>query len=699
MNNEIYIRRKAQILIPKNKTGDISKKITTEHISNMQANLERLGYSLSKESIREVKKLRVDTFKDFYRKLIKNIRDVVGDYFIYKPMYPNFPDQVQKMSNLELYSNAAIHYFGDSIGEIFLPNYQVKKRRRLTEKTDLKFIKTGDKEDFESIFSNLFKSNASYSETDKSDIEKFIKSNKQLVWKLLPKEFTFRENKVFIASLLFKYTENPNKFLYKNITTATDVLRLAVAFSDGDISLSKPSKYKLKTKRERKILLELLNRCGETREDFLRYPEEWKRLGERLHPREFSRLYPKVNTSFAMVRGGDSYPTFNIELSKAKEAKNIKLLIELFKKRPGEFARQLDYLIRVYPGSQELIIKEFSFKLSEVSTKLIVEMIAHFSSRSKTKELRVFFPKGKMHRAYALENKLAPFSAEVIQRINSILESELISRFSKLDRLNNVFIDPLLRNYTVPLNQRAASKSLRTVAVGSKMNLPDSDTVRFFLYWKDGKTRTDIDLSILALGENYEFISTISYFNLKDYGAHHSGDITSAPNGASEFIDISIKKFKELNVRYVLMSINSFTQQAYKDLPICFAGFMSRKSPNSGEIFEPKTVNERFDLTSDTRIAIPLIVDLHERKVIWTDLALEKNPNYINNVSTNFAGISLMCRAMTNLEKPNIYDLIKLHAQARGTLVDNKKDADIVFGLDGDVTPYDTDIILSEYLK
>jgi hypothetical protein len=32
---------------------------------------------------------------------------------------------------------------------------------------------------------------------------------------------------------------------------------------------------------------------------------------------------------------------------------------------------------------------------------------------------------------------------------------------------------------------------------------------------------------------------TLAYYNLKNFGAHHSGDIVDAPKGAAEFIDIA----------------------------------------------------------------------------------------------------------------------------------------------------------------
>ena len=67
---------------------------------------------------------------------------------------------------------------------------------------------------------------------------------------------------------------------------------------------------------------------------------------------------------------------------------------------------------------------------------------------------------------------------------------------------------------------------------------------------------------------------------------------------------------------------------------------------------------------------------------------------------------------MVNMKKPDLYDLIALNVMGRGVLVDNREDADIVFDtalyLNNDtvenkrdkmvITPYDTELFMSEYL-
>ena len=152
-----------------------------------------------------------------------------------------------------------------------------------------------------------------------------------------------------------------------------------------------------------------------------------------------------------------------------------------------------------------------------------------------------------------------------------------------------------------------------------------------------------------------------------------------------------------MGVRYVIMSVNAYTQQPYCDLPECFAGWMSRAKPGSGEIFEARTVQDKVDLAADTRICLPAILDLQHREVIWTDLALTKQPLW-NNVENNRPGMGLMLQAMLNLVKPSLHTLFALHVDARGRRVEDRSQAETIFAADEGITPFDAPRILSEFL-
>lgn len=85
-------------------------------------------------------------------------------------------------------------------------------------------------------------------------------------------------------------------------------------------------------------------------------------------------------------------------------------------------------------------------------------------------------------------------------------------------------------------------------------------------------------------------------------------------------------------------------------------------------------------------------------KVIWTDIGLREMPHHSINVENNRKGMVLMGRAITSLAKPNLFDLFELHQQARGIKCDIIEEADVVFSLEAGITPFDIEIITSQYL-
>lgn len=692
MNNSIYIRRKNKLYIEKG-----SSSLPNEYLVGLMINIKSLGYTLSPNLQEIIKTISLEKLSIFYKKLIIDLKENVGANVEFMPMYPNFPDQVEKLSEEELYRNAIFHYFGDWIGKRFLPKYEKIKREPLKDNKNLKIIELGTKEEFNLIFTRLINSKTAISEVDRKDIQWFVKNYGQNIFRYLPNEIPSKENTAyFLGCLLLNNIEN-NELFNKHLKTATDVLRLATAISEGDISLAENSKFKKMSKKTRKQILQSLENFNNITEDMLRYKEQWKRLGEILHPFEYQKRFPKCYNSFDIIRNKKPFKSFNCVIERLILEGDTISATKVLKTRPGELARRLDKLVRTSKTPQS-ILEVFSEISSEISTLVLLQVHCHFKARSIKKELRVFFPKGNIGKLKAIEDSLPTLDPSICNNIVKICENALINKFKNKKSLGNIYIDEQLKNFNIPFAMRSASKALKTISRGSKILLPSGNTIRFFIYWKDGASRTDLDLSALALDKDSTFKTTIAYYNLKDFGGFHSGDITSAPNGASEFIDIDILKFVNSGIRYVVMSINSFTDQPYCDLPICFAGFMIRQFPNSGEIYDPLTVENKFDLTANTRISLPLIIDLIERKVIWTDISLNRNPSTQNNVHNNLSSMCIINKSMVSLIKPNLYDLFDLHARARGNKVLKMEEANVIFSVNDGIKPIDTDIIMSEFL-
>ena len=520
-------------------------------------------------------------------------------------------------------------------------------------------------------------------------------------------------------------------FLTRNIDlspyfkTATDVLRLATAMSGGDVSLKDDSKFRSFKRSERKFLLGLLEVIPNKVEDMLRWRERWVRLGKPLHPGEFAKRYPTTFKAFTTLRNNEHVETFRTHVEAAVRGSNALQAMTLLTQHPGEFARRLDHVLRVASRhSMARIVSAFASVAPEVSTPVLLQTMTHFRYRTDG-GMRVAFPKGNVAKVTSIETVLPDLPKVICEQVCNAIELVLFDRFAQLPKLGKVYLDPALADCLVPFSQRSASKTLRTLVRGSKLSFGnDKDTIRFFIWWHDmvgGKTskkeygyyggydsnRVDLDLSAVGYDENWKHVGHVAYYNLRggygsgydrDVYAVHSGDITSAPNGASEFIDLNIPKAIKAGMRYIVMTVHGFTEQNFVDLPECFAGFMLRDKPQSGEVYDPRTIVDRADLTAGNRDAVPLIIDLVDRKVIWCDAAMSGSPRYgYHNVASTRGTIELLGKAFTSLKKPNLYELLSLHAAARGEAVEAEEEADVVFSVKAG-TPFELDRIASEFM-
>jgi stress response protein SCP2 len=692
LNNSLYLRRRSKIILPAVSGSDL---LPENYVASVTKNLETLGFGFSEELIAACRALSLDQLTDLYQELITDLRKIKGAHVKFKPMYPNFPKQVMEMSKVELYFNALVHYW--SRGKL-LPISEIKERLPLLDNVELKQIGLGNAEEFATLFTQIASSNTSLSEQDKEDLRWFVEAYGGAIRNRMPESIPQKENLALIAGLLIQYTTDAEEILRPFFKTATDVLRLAVALSEGDVSLAASTKFRTFSRKERRLLLGLLERLPSATEDMLRWKGRWIRLGEKLHPGEFAGRFPKTATAFTILRDDLPFATFNSGIEKALAEKNIGKAVAQLSKRPGDFARRLDHLLRTEPTSQDTVITVFNAVAPQVSTPVLLQVMTHFAVRNDRSGLRVFFPKGNLAKAQGIPNELPTLPEDVCERISGVCGEALEARFGALPSLGKVFIDEELRNYPAPFAMRSASKALRSLVRGTKLPLhANSKVLRFFIWWKNGVDQTDIDLSAAMFNTDFDYVDVLSYYNLKGFGGVHSGDIVDAPEGASEFIDVTLENLRTANIRYVAMLVNSYSQQPFADLPECFAGWMSRDEAASGEVYEPKTVQDRVDLTADTRISLPMIIDVVEEKVIWCDMALRNHPRWQNNVEGNKNGIRLTLQSLTNLKKTSLYDLFSLHAAARGERVASPTEADTVFSVAAG-TPFRVEEIASQYL-
>lgn len=134
----------------------------------------------------------------------------------------------------------------------------------------------------------------------------------------------------------------------------------------------------------------------------------------------------------------------------------------------------------------------------------------------------------------------------------------------------------------------------------------------------------------------------------------------------------------EGGVRYVVMQVHSYSRQPFNQVP-CTFGWMERSDLNSGEIYEPTTVENQIGLSSESITSIPLIVDCREKQIIWADFSGSVQTKKANNLEANLIGTTSAAYAAVNIKKVNLFQIATLNTLARGNSVNKVEDADVVF--------------------
>lgn len=694
--NKILLRRKNLLIVEPINADYEQTKNEQALVVTMMKNVQSLGYTFSKELFEALSHMNRDELKVFYSDLIPALKELVGADVEYNPMYPNFPTQVAEMDGIELFINAIVHYW--SFGTL-MPEYEKDERLPLIDVNKMALLSTGNHEDLMEIFKNLVASKTSLSAQDKEDVTTIIKDCADYA-NYLPDEIPLKENVALIGKLIIE--EAPVKSasaISKYFRTATDVLRLVTALSDGDISLAGKTKYRNLKRRERRMILDLLANCGNITEDLFRYQYEWIRVAEILHPFEYNYpRYKNVNKAFDTLRNDKKPLMFGGKVQAAILRKDMKAAADLLKSRPGEFARQLDKVLRD-SDNPTYILECFKSVAVEISAPVLLQVRQHFIGRmaETPNPVRVFFPKGNLAKAMSIKNELPAIDKTICQNVAKACRDALIEQYKSKESLGKVYVDEEFKNYLVPFSQRSASSTNKSVVRGSQLPIKsDATAVRAFIWWTNTSKgngwdagRVDIDLSAAIYDSDWNYVEHVSYTRLRSgkMKAFHSGDITNGGSlngkGVAEFIDVDIDAVAE-NGRYIVYQVYNYTGQHYSSLENCRFGWMEREDVQSGEIFEPTTVNMVMDVNAEGVTAIPVIFDCVERKFIWCDmnLGIERSHHGGINLESNISGVTATCYAMTHLNKPNIYDLAMLNAMARGTVVTDRNEADIIFSND-----------------
>lgn len=452
------------------------------------------------------------------------------------------------------------------------------------------------------------------------------------------------------------------------VDTVTDVLRVACAASGGDVSLVEPTKFRSFRRAERRVLLRALhdvvdgdaNKLG----DVARFAERWKRLAVGLHLHDYPQ-YPAAQIVFDVARR---------DLSARSVAGRFEFILRggragtaaafLAKAAPGMMLRALDRLLRTADATEvEEIVASAEVALKSASGRVLCSLREHLVNRATPDASRVFV--GRSRRAWVASDDRQPLSEAVISRLVAAIDVEMEER---LPAVGHLVVDPAVFDVALPLSGKATADGFAVLPRGSRswVDPKVGDTLRFFVYWKQTEQRTDFDLSALLLDAEFGYAGQVSFTNYRESGVTHSGDLTEARNGASEFIDVRLSKLHP-SVRYIVPQVNVYAGEGFDEVEESLFGWMQRDRAQKGVPFEPRTVRMRSEMRGKGRVALPMVFARADAgwSALWSHLYLRGNPAF-NQVEGNRLSTARLMRGIVERRYLTMGYLVDLLGEKAG---------------------------------
>lgn len=667
----IVIRRTLHVPRPEGEPGD-----ATVMARQLDAALMTAGFKCSRSLLEHLSTLNAGTVMDTGVRVLAVVREMVGDHVRHNPYFKSFPFNVP--DTLDFWAQCLGQALADPVtaGQVqvavgghpvsgaditgainlrSLPSYgryQHSYEEMLAAHDELiqaagdrvTVLHLGDSLDAElrALYTVLAGARVPLSGDDLATLETLATWFAEASWpagETHPAAIPVRENRAVINKARLGHG------VPLLVDTVTDVLRLAVAMSGGDVGLRKPSRFRSFRRAERRALMEALQgvvaaspaKLG----DVQPFAEQWKRLGERLHPHEHP--LPRAQDVFAVARREKRAPSFAGRVEALLAAGDVGEAATLLAHAPGMLIRSLDRLLRAAGDgdARSRVLYTAEAAVKDTSGRVLSSLREHFQNRTRPPGVaRVFINRNA--RAWVRPDTRPALGRLAVTNLLTVIDAEIQSRLPAVEHL---VVDPAVLTAALPLSAKTLPEGFSVFPRGSLVDV-GAEILRFFVYWRQKERRTDYDLSAISLDEAFMPTEHISWTGLRTSWAEYSGDITDPPPaGATEFIDV---RLQEVPHKYLIPTVYVFAGEAFSEVDEVFFGFMTRRAAQKGLPFEPRTVRHKSHLAGRGQIYMPVVLVRGEDgkwRAKWLHLYLNGHPQF-NQVEGARLSTSLLARGV-----------------------------------------------------
>lgn len=622
---------------------------------------------------------------------ISEARKIMGADRDMTPIYPGFPKQVQELDTMTLLVEQILHYWTRGA---LLPNYPTIARDGLAiedmlrNARELRVLSASAvaRELIEELVSNpvalsvadkgLLSGAIALQVPTLGNIGKIIRKshnaeNVQSFIQCLKKNGNYTSSQLMLTVLnhtnhadtilravLALFSKASNEKWAQNFVLATENLSDSNSRAVRMLNIPRPVRRAL-------VASFGINTRGYLADHLVKRHNLWRKVMSAVHPYDFN-LDGDQKRAMDIIHSNIEYRTLNSIVEEAMAQGDVVTAVEtMMMYQPGNLLRRVVALLRLVTSDEEAKVLAKAVKTSGAKSSLTTLISAYngilSANDTHARVTRVAGLNNSMVERKSVKLVSGKHVKKVLKGIRHAMGTILKAQDAPKNPIGIVSTVP------VPLVRRDASTADKTVERGETISLTgDGDTLRIFGHWRNNqKTDGYMDIGAVVLDDQFEHLAVLTYnswYAYRNLGTYSGDKLVHPGKEAAEFYDLDLEAVRKEYPKAIMvaMTIQSYSGWAIDKVDI-IAGAMLRSSPNSGEVFDTRTVSTAFKPLTPSLQSVPLAVDLRSNKMVWIDSSSGSTVSGMS--STNDDSIGSIVYDELERERFTLGDLAKLWAK------------------------------------